>query len=292
MKFATYRHAGNTVFGLVTGNCVRGLSCALPDVRDLRDLIEKAEGDVARYLATRDVRADAPIALADVELLAPILRPSKFLGLGGNYREHRVESEAARSTGDHQIWFNKQTSCVTGPNHPILKPAGSDELDYEGELGVVIGKRCRNVKAADAAEFIFGFLVCNDISVRDWQARSPTHTLGKSFDTHGPIGPWITTADEVDIGDLSLRTFVNGSLRQKARTSDMIFSVGEMIEELSSAFTLEPGDILATGTPSGVGKYMIPAGYLNIGDIVRVEIETLGFIENTVTVDGNNPSTI
>lgn len=285
MKIATYRHAGSTAFGLVIGDSVRGLSKALPDIADLRELIEKAEGDVARYLLAHDVLAEAPIELSAVELLAPIPRPAKFLGLGGNYRDHRSESKAARSNGDRQIWFNKQVSCVNGPYQPVLKPGGSDELDYEGELGVVIGKRCRNVRAADAPDVIFGYLICNDISVRDWQTRSPTHTLGKSFDTHGPIGPWITTSEEVDISDLALRTYVNGVVRQDARTSDMIFTIGEMIEELSSAFTLEPGDILATGTPSGIGKYMTPSGYLEVGDTVRVEIEMLGFIENQVIAE-------
>jgi len=181
------------------------------------------------------------------------------------------------------VWFNKQVSCVAGPYDPVHKPWVSDQFDYEGELGVVIGKRCRHVRAEEAGEVVAGYVVVNDLSVRDWQMRAPTHTLGKSFDTHGPFGPWLVTPDEIpDPHALRIRTWVNGELRQDSNTSLMIHRIEAMVAELSTAFTLEPGDILSTGSPAGVGGLMDPPRYLNPGDLVRVEIESIGAIENRV----------
>jgi 2-keto-4-pentenoate hydratase/2-oxohepta-3-ene-1,7-dioic acid hydratase in catechol pathway len=183
----------------------------------------------------------------------------------------------------HQIWFNKQVTCISGPYDPIHLPSVARELDYEGELAIVIGRRARHVRKRDAASVIAGFMVCNDVSVRDWQRRSPTAMLGKSFDTHGPTGPWLTTADAVpNSGSLRIRTWVDGELRQEGSTSELIYSFGEMLEELSTVFTLEPGDILATGTPVGSGSSFSPPRYLAAGQSVRVEIEGLGHIENRV----------
>ena len=156
-------------------------------------------------------------------------------------------------------------------------------LDYEGELGFVIGKRCRHVSRDNAADVIAGYLVVNDATVRDWQLRIPTWTMGKSFDTHGPIGPWIVTSDELsDPHQLQLRTWVNGELRQESNTKELIFDCFSLVEHLSTAFTLEPGDIVATGTPAGVGIGMKPPKLLKHGDAVRIEIEGIGEIENPV----------
>jgi 2-keto-4-pentenoate hydratase/2-oxohepta-3-ene-1,7-dioic acid hydratase in catechol pathway len=183
----------------------------------------------------------------------------------------------------HQTWFNKQVTCVNGPYDDIHLPRVSATLDYEGELAMVIGRRGRHIKASAAKEFIAGFTICNDVSVREWQLRASTHTLGKSFDTHGPLGPWIVTLDELrDPHDLSLRTLVNGELRQNANTSELLWRFGDMLEELSTSFTLEPGDILSTGSPAGVGGAQQPPVYLKAGDVVRVEIEGIGHIENRV----------
>jgi len=166
------------------------------------------------------------------------------------------------------------------------KPAISDEFDYEAELAFVIGERCRHVKASDAGRVIAGYLVCNDGGVRDWQRRSPTGTLGKSFDTHGPIGPWLTLGMSIDEAEnLEIRSWVNGELRQHGHTSDFIHHIGEMIEELSTVFTLEPGDIFATGSPPGSGVAMTPPGFLKVGDVLRIEIERLGTIENPVIAE-------
>jgi 2-keto-4-pentenoate hydratase/2-oxohepta-3-ene-1,7-dioic acid hydratase in catechol pathway len=190
----------------------------------------------------------------------------------------------------HQIWFNKQVTSVSGPYDPIHLPSVASELDYEGELAIVIGKRARHVRKRDAASVIAGFMVCNDVSVRDWQRRSPTAMLGKSFDTHGPTGPWLTTADEVaNPESLRIRTWVDGELRQDASTSELIYSFAEMLEELSTVFTLEPGDILATGTPAGSGSSFSPPRYLAAGQSVRVEIESLGHIENRVIPEPDTP---
>ncbi len=159
----------------------------------------------------------------------------------------------------------------------------SRALDYEGELAFVIGRRARHVPAARAHEVIAGYVVANDVSVRDWQFKAPTMTLGKSFDTHGPLGPWLTTADEMpDPHGLELRTWVNGELRQHANTRQLIFSCFDQVAVLSTVFTLQPGDVITTGTPSGVGGAMQPPKFLRAGDVVRIEVDGLGHIENTV----------
>lgn len=224
-------------------------------------------------------------ALADVRLEAPINDPQKFLGIGMNYQKH---AEEARLAGipipTSQLWFNKQVSCITGPFDPVVKPDVSDKMDYEIELGVVIGTRCRHVRAADAASVIAGYLIVNDVSSRDWLQKSPTFTLGKSFDTYGPIGPWLTTADEIaDPLALEMTLSINGERRQHSLTGDMIYDIYAQIEYLSTVMTLEPGDILATGTPSGIGA---PGGnFLKPGDTMRLQIEGLGVIENRVIAE-------
>jgi 2-keto-4-pentenoate hydratase/2-oxohepta-3-ene-1,7-dioic acid hydratase in catechol pathway len=183
-------------------------------------------------------------------------------------------------------YFNKQTSCVNGPYDPVYRPHVSGKLDYEGELGFVIGQRCHNVPREEAHKVIAGFVIVNDISVRDWQFRAKTMTLGKSFDTHGPFGPWIVTADEIaDPHNLDVKTWVSGDLRQSFNTSDQIIDVYAQVEVLSTAFTLMPGDVISTGTGSGVGVKMDPRGYMQIGDVVRVEIEGIGYIENTIVAE-------
>ncbi|MGH8552686.1 MAG: fumarylacetoacetate hydrolase family protein, partial [Methylococcales bacterium] len=206
---------------------------------------------------------------------------SKYLAISLNYGEHIAET--GRDRPDYPSFFNKQVSCVIGPGASIHRPRVSHKLDYEGELAMVIGKRCRHVPKTQAASVIAGFLIANDVSVRDWQIRSPTFTLGKSFDTHGPIGPWIVTADEIsDPHNLRVQTWVNHEQRQSFNTSEMIFNCFEQIEYLTTVMTLEPGDIVSTGTGSGVGVRMKPRGYMKPGDVVRIEIEGIGILENPV----------
>jgi 2-keto-4-pentenoate hydratase/2-oxohepta-3-ene-1,7-dioic acid hydratase in catechol pathway len=255
---------------VVGGTSLRAL---LPVLPALRDQIVGAKGETH--------------ALGDVVLEAPIDNPQKYLGIGMNYKEHAEEAaQAGIPIPTSQLWFNKQVSCIVGPHDAIVKPAISDQLDYEIELGVVIGQRCKNVSVKDARSVIAGYLVANDVSVRDWlQKRSPTFTLGKSFDTHGPIGPWLTTDDEItDPLALKMRLTVNDEVRQDFTTSDMIYDIYEQIAYLTQVFTLMPGDILATGTPAGIGA---PTGrFLQPGDVVRAEIEGLGALENRVVAEG------
>jgi 2-keto-4-pentenoate hydratase/2-oxohepta-3-ene-1,7-dioic acid hydratase in catechol pathway len=211
-------------------------------------------------------------------------RPGKILAVGLNYRAHAAET--GREPPPVPVIFNKQTTSVIGPAGAIHRPRASEALDYEGELGFVIGRRCRHVPRARAAEVIAGYVVVNDVTVRDWQAKSPTMTMGKSFDTHCPFGPALVTPDEV--GDplaLRLRTWVNGELRQDASTKDLIFDPAALVEHLSTAFTLEPGDLISTGTPAGVAAAMKPPRWLVPGDVVRVEIEGVGAIENRVIAE-------
>ncbi len=235
----------------------------------LANLIEKIYSDKGR------------VDLADVELLAPVPRPGKYFGVSLNYHDH-IE-ETGKEQPEFPTFFNKQVTCVIGPGAAIHRPRVSEKLDYEGELGIVIGRRCRHVTKEQAKEVIAGYTICNDVSVRDWQIRSHTWTLGKSFDTHGPVGPWIVTADEIeDPHNLDIKTWVNAEQRQSHNTSQMIFDCYYLVEYLSTVMTLEPGDIIATGTGSGVGVKMKPRGYMKPGDVVRIEIEKIGILENPV----------
>ena len=282
MKLARYDDGHGTHLGVVDGNEIRTLDALSSDFPTMMALIEAGDAGLAKvraHLAT----APAAVSLDSVRLLAPVERPAKFLAIGMNYRKH---AEEARRLGaavpEMQFWFNKQTSCVSGPFDPIERGV-SEQVDYEAELGVVIGKHAKGVSEADAASVIFGYLVVNDVSARDWQKHSPTFTMGKSFDTHGPIGPWIVTADEVpNPHDLELRCYVNGQERQSTNTGDLIHNIWQQIAYLTTAFTLEPGDILATGTPSGVGIARNPPVFLQSGDVVRCEVHGIGAIENKV----------
>lgn len=267
--------------GVVHGDEVVDLSD--PEVGlpvEMTDLLVGGEGALERARqAARSAARRFP--LQSVELLAPVPRPPKVLAIGMNYAAH--VDEMGRQPPEHQVWFNKQRTCVVGPGAAIEIPAVSDMVDYEGELAFVIGRPARHVAASDAVAFIAGFTVMNDVSVRDWQARSPTWTLGKSFDTHGPLGPWIVTADELgDPSGLRLRTWVNGELRQDATTDDMLFDCAAMVELLSTACSLEPGDVITTGTPPGVGAGFDPPRWLRPGDVVRIDIEGIGVLENPV----------
>lgn len=281
MKLARFHVAGGPArLGRVDGDEVTDISAEVGT--SLRSILPVRSALQGKILA-----ASGPAyALEDVALAAPVDDPQKYLGIGMNYRAHAAEArQAGIPVPTSQMWFNKQVSCIAGPFDDIVKPDISDQLDYEIELGVVIGQRCKNVRADDARSVIAGYLVANDVSVRDWlQQRSPTFTLGKSFDTHGPIGPWLTTDDEVtDPLALTMRLTVNGEIRQESPTSDMIYDIYQQIAYLTQVFTLMPGDILATGTPSGIGA---PTGnFLKVGDVVRAEIDGLGAIENRVVAE-------
>jgi len=278
MKLATFSQAGTTRIGIVEGHELIDLTAAVPELpRDMLSFLEA--GSAALEAASAATGPRLPIS--EVQLEAPIARPPKFLAVGLNYADHVAES--GQETPTQPMIFNKQSTCVAGPTDPVHVPKVSHVLDYEGELGFVIGKHARHVSADDAADYIAGYLVVNDATTRDWQFHTPTWTMGKSFDTHGPIGPWIVTADELpDPHQLDLRTYVNGELRQESNTKQLIFNCFQLVEYLSKAFTLEPGDIIATGTPSGIGLALKPPQLLKAGDVVRIEIDGIGQIENPV----------
>jgi 2-keto-4-pentenoate hydratase/2-oxohepta-3-ene-1,7-dioic acid hydratase in catechol pathway len=280
MKLATFTHQGSTRIGVVNGGGVVDLAAIAPDLP--RDMIGFLAAGSAALVRAREVSANAKaIPLADVTLRAPILNPGKVLAIGLNYRDHVEESNM--KLPEHQVWFNKQHNCINDPYAPINLPSVSNMLDYEAEMCFVISKRCKHVPAERAYEVIGGYFVGNDVSVRDWQLRTNTWQIGKSFDTHGPIGPWLVTPDEVgDPHALDIKCWVNGELRQNSNTKHLIFNCFDEIAHLSQAFTLDVGDVIFTGTSSGVGMAMKPPVTLKVGDVVKVEIEKLGFIENRV----------
>ena len=222
------------------------------------------------------------IPLSEIEFLPVIERPGKVLAVGLNYKDHAKET--GMDLPKVPMIFTKQSTSVLGHQGEIHKPKVSDAVDYEGEMAFVIGKKCRHVSKEDALDVIAGVTICNDVSVRDWQIASPTFTMGKSFDTHCPIGPYIVTMDEIsDIHNLKIKTYVNDELRQDSCTDQLIFDCFDLIEHITKAFTLEPGDSIATGTSSGVGvvlgKYLVP------NDVVRIELENVGTLENKVVLE-------
>ncbi|MCH8813672.1 MAG: fumarylacetoacetate hydrolase family protein [Chloroflexi bacterium] len=280
MKLVTFTQNGSTRIGAMSGDDaivdLNAVDASLPAT--MLDLL--AGGDEAMERARAASGSDATIPLSEVTLEAPIGRPGKALAVGLNYRDHAEES--GQEIPKHPVVFAKVTTCITGPGKPIHVPRVSRAVDWEGEMCIVIGKNARYVAKDDVQDYIAGYMVGNDVSVRDWQFHSPTWMTGKGFDTHGPIGPWLVTRDEVDGSHLEVKTFVNDELKQESNTNQLIFGVGDIIEYLSAACTLEPGDVIFTGTPAGVGVARRPPQFLEAGDTVRVEIEGLGVLENPV----------
>jgi ureidoglycolate lyase len=279
MKLATFDAGAGPQLGAVTADRIVPLRNAAPglpgDMIGLISTWRTAEGDVRRIA---EAGAGA-LPLDQVRLLAPIRRPGKIMAIGLNYADHIAESNMG--TPEHQTWFSKAPTAANGPNDPIQVPKVSQALDYEAELVAVVGKGGRHVSKADAAGAVFGYCCGNDATERAWQQHTSQWVLGKSFDTHAPFGPWITTADEVaDPHVLSIRCLVNGEVRQDSNTRHLVFNVWDQIEHLSQAMTLEPGDLIFTGTPGGVGAAMKPRRFLKHGDRVRVEIEGLGALDN------------
>jgi 2-keto-4-pentenoate hydratase/2-oxohepta-3-ene-1,7-dioic acid hydratase in catechol pathway len=296
MRLVTYTYRGTTRLGAMLGER-EVLDLARADPRLPSDMLaflaagEPALAGARSALAAARAGKDRDAAVASgllfsldepgCHLEAPVPRPGKVLAVGVNYRDHA--SEAKMDLPSRPMIFAKVTTCVNRPGGPIHKPRVSDFLDWEGELCFVVGKRARHVPAAAAMEHVAGFMVGNDVTVRDWQAHSRTMMMGKGFDTHGPIGPWLVTRDEVpDPHALDLKTWVNGVLKQDSNTRHLIFGVPALVEYLSQAFTLEPGDVVFTGTPSGVGFARDPREWMKHGDVVRVEIAGIGALENPV----------
>jgi 2-keto-4-pentenoate hydratase/2-oxohepta-3-ene-1,7-dioic acid hydratase in catechol pathway len=244
-------------------------------------MIELISGwDVVQHTVRHAVSQSADAVRLDdsVRFLAPIERPGKIMAMGLNYADH--VAEAGIEAPKHQVWFCKQPNTVNPPYAPIQIPKTSASVDYEVELVFVIGRLGRHIAKSEAPGYVFGYCVGNDVTARDWQMRTPQWVLGKSFDTHGPFGPWITTADEVgNPHRLGIRSIVNDEVRQASNTRELIFDVFDQIEYLSQAMTLEPGDVVFSGTPGGIGAAMKPPVFLKAGDRVRCEIDELGALD-------------
>lgn len=289
MKLVTFAKDGATRPGVLEGDIVVDLSALEDGPQDVLELIARPD-ELARVRESLD---DAPrLSIGDVRLLAPIPRPRKdVVAVGRNYRDHAREfsdsgfdASEVQSVPDHPIFFTKATTSVVGPFDAI--DTGNDPTattDYEGELGVVIGKVGKRIARDDAMDHVFGYTVVNDITARELQKRHVQWTIGKGPDTFCPMGPCVVTADEMgDVTQAWLRTWVNDELRQEAPVSALIFDIPTLISTLSSVMTLEPGDLIATGTPLGVGIGFEPPVYLQPDDVVEVEIEGIGAIRNPV----------
>ena len=277
MKWATVRHEGRTHAGLLRGD----------DIHLLK------ERDLSLILHDLSAAANAPenpgfCRLIKPSCWPPIPRPRKILGIGVNYAAHAKESVTfiKNPTSNVQKWFNKQATGANGAYSDVHLPVVSEQLDYEAELVVIIGRTGRHVPEARAMEMVAGFCCGCDFSVRDWQRASPTMIMGKGFDTHAPFGPFLVTPDEIDdLEGLQVSGFVNGELRQTGHVRDMTFSIAQQIAHLTAAFTLEPGDVIFTGTPAGVGAGFDPPKWLKAGDIVRIEIDQLGHSEHRIVAE-------
>lgn len=295
MKLVTFLHKSEIKIGAVIDETVIDFSStALP--KSMIEFIELgSQGlDQANDYISKNENA---IPINEILLQAPISMPSKILAVGMNYKEHKKEIENSngakvvdgKSQTKYPTIFNKQNSSVIGPYDEIHKPRASETLDFEGELGMIIGKKCRHVPYDKAQNVIYGYTVVNDVTIRDWQMHGPpiTMTMGKSWDTHCPFGPYIVTNEEVgDPHNLKLETHVNKKLRQSANTSDLIFNCFKIIEYLSTAFSLFPGDLITTGTPAGAA--FTDRNWLKVGDEIKIEIEKLGFIQNKVIIEPEN----
>ena len=290
MKIAAFLLHGVPTVGLVSADGLSVQPFALSAhaaVRGALPIVEAlSRGDALPALLP-------PVALADVQLTAPLPRPRRnIFCVGKNYYAHAKEfagsgfDSSAKAGGDIPsvpIVFSKVPESVVGPSDFIELPVGvSDAIDYEAELAVIIGRGGKGIKAADAMQHVWGYTIVNDVTSRDWQNRHLQWHMGKSFDTFCPMGPWLVSADACDGANTGVRCWVNGELRQDARTSDLIFNIPTLIETLSAGITLYPGDIIATGTPVGVGIGFKPPKYLQAGDRVRIEIDGIGHIDNPV----------
>jgi 2-keto-4-pentenoate hydratase/2-oxohepta-3-ene-1,7-dioic acid hydratase in catechol pathway len=291
LRIARYRHKNRESYGAINTKTVislpelaKRLQEKLP--RKLEGIIK--QGESALKTAEKLLEEAGPTDIKDlsaplnaVSILAPIVSPPKIICLGLNYVDHAAETNSP--VPDDPVIFMKPRTAIIGPNNEIIKPKYVKELDYEGELAIVIGKTAKNIALSEAEKHIFGYTVFNDVSARDFQFKDGQWTRGKSFDTFAPTGPCITTQNQLkNTDDLAIHTWVNNELRQNGTTRNMVFNVNQIVHHLSRVMTLEPSDIIATGTPGGVGHAMKPKSYLGNGDMVRIEIEGIGTLENKV----------
>ena len=279
MRLCTFTLDGETRTGIVVGGNV--IETGVPGT--MIDVI--CDWDSLKPQLEAKVCAGGGVPLASVKLEAPVQRPGKIFAIGLNYADHIEESKMG--TPERQVWFTKAQTSVNGPYDDIEIARGTMTNDYEVELVAIVGKGGKHIAEADASNAIFGYCVGNDLTERMWQHAVPQWSLGKSFDTHAPMGPWIVTADELgDPHELGIRCFVNGEKRQDSNTRHLVFDVWQQVAHLSVGMTLEPGDCLFTGTPGGIGAAMDPRQFLQPGDVVRSEIDGLGHIEGSMVAEG------
>jgi len=290
MKLITFVHEGRTRLGALVAidgiERVVDLNRLQPELpADMLALLEAGPDalDLARETAAA-ATPDQALSLAEVKIKAPVPRPPKIICIGQNYLAHAHESNA--SAPPFPIIFAKYANSVIAHGEPICIPPAVTKPDYEGELAVVIGRRGRNIPEADALDYVAGYMPLNDVSARDWQNRTSQWVIGKTPDTFCPMGPALVTADEIpDIQNIGLRTVIGDEVLQEGHTSLMIFSVAHLIADMSQVMTLEPGDVIATGTPAGIGAARTPPRWLRPGDVVRIEIEKVGVLENPVVAE-------
>jgi len=284
MKLMMFEKGKGAALGLVEGETVIDLGAADPSLaKDLAGLIAAGPGALEKAkAAAAKAPASAKLMLGTVKPALPVARPDKFICVGLNYALHAKE-------GGHPIptypsFFLRVPTSLTAAGAPVLRPKASIQLDYECELTIVIGKGGRQIPEAKALEHVFGYTLFNDVSVRDFQRKTSQWMPGKNFDSTGPLGPWVVTADELPPGasGLAIMTRVNGNTMQESNTSDMIFSTARIIALLSEFMTLEPGDLIATGTPSGVAHARKPPAWMKAGDTVEVEVERIGVLSNPI----------
>ncbi|MGM7636207.1 fumarylacetoacetate hydrolase family protein [Bacillus sp. Hm123] len=290
MKFISFRINGQETYGVydekekLVWDVVALAGEQLPNTLiEAIDQVENLVNVVAEYVA--EAGSSAAISASEIEWLAPIPRPSKnVMCIGKNYRDHAIEMGGEESIPTNLMVFTKSPTAVIGCQDEI--PAYSnltEALDYEGELGVIIGKRGKEINKEAALDYIFGYTIINDVTARDIQKRHKQFFLGKSLDGTCPMGPWIVTADEIENPhQLNIETKVNGEIRQQSNTQYFIFPIDEIISTLSKGMTLEPGDVIATGTPAGVGFGMTPPNLLKAGDTVEITVEKVGTLQNNV----------
>ncbi len=290
VRIATFRHQGKRQVGQLSADGKHVTVLAVDGTHGAQALIELAAAGRAL-----PAPAGPAIALTAVNLEAPLPRPRRNLWcVGRNYHAHAKELRETvfkDNADDPKAWpivFTKVPESVTGPGADVRLPgaAVSSQIDYEAELTVIIGQGGRNIARADAMKHVFGYTIINDVTARDVQMRHQQWDLGKSFDSFCPMGPWLVTADELDGSDTRVRCWVNDELRQDARTSDLIFDIPTLIETCSRGITLLPGDVIATGTAAGVGMGMKPPRWLQHGDVVRIEIDGIGTLQNRFVLEG------
>ena len=283
MKFVTFRHQNHSHAGVAVANQV--FSLAEAGFHTVLDVIEGGPDALHRVRSFAETGAPgASFPIDSVQLLAPIPRPPKIICIGLNYRDHAIESKLEIPTTP--VVFSKYASSVIGTGEAIVLPKNSVKPDYEAEFAVVIGKNGRHIKAENWEEYVFGYTNLNDVSARDFQMATSQWMIGKTFDTFAPMGPYLVTKDEIaDPHNLNISLTINGETLQKSNTRELIFRIPQLIEHLSSVFTLEPGDVISTGTPSGVGFSFNPPRWLRAGDSVTVKVEGLGELTNPVVAE-------